>query len=80
MHISIHIGKDKIIFFLKKTSMPKYVHKAKLSYAHILQNPPKKVISCHQLYMKMLFTHSLHYIGFQIKKNRGRKTRLHVQI
>ena len=40
MHISIHIGKDK--FKTKQsTSMPKYVRKAKLSYAHILQNQKK---------------------------------------
>ena len=59
MHISIHIGKDK--FKTKQsTSMPKYVRKAKLSYAHILQNQRKTVISCHQLCMKMLSTHSLH--------------------
>ena len=43
MHISIHIG----FFFVLSASMPKYVQKAKLSYADTLQTPTQEeVISC----------------------------------
>ena len=40
MHISIYIGKDKLKT-KQSTSMPKYARKAKLSYAHTLQNQKK---------------------------------------
>ena len=58
--------------------MPKYVHKAKLSYAHILQNPQKKIMSP-IVHENVVHTQSPLY-RIPNKKNRGRKTRLHVQI